>query len=61
MDDWRLVWEELESRSSLGELVELLDTVLAQILPIGSGNVPSAIQSSLVTWRMNSSLSQALQ
>ena len=44
-DDWRLVWEELDSRSSLEEVLELLDTVSdAPGSPFWDREILSAIQ-----------------
>ena len=44
-DDWRLVWEELDSRSSLEEVLELLDMVSdAPGSPFWDWEILSAIQ-----------------
>ena len=44
-DDWRLVWEELDSRSSLGGVLELLDMVWdAPGSPFWDREILSAIQ-----------------
>ena len=48
MDDWRLVWGELGSRSSLGEVLELLDAVLdATGYPFGE--LENAIRDSMLS------------
>ena len=58
VDAWRLVWGEIGTRSSLGEVLELPGTVCdAPGSTFRSWKMPSATQSFLVPWRMNSSMS----